>query len=163
MAERFTLFWDGPFSQWTESPFSLDGVAYNTAEQFMMAEKARLFGDAATLGRILEALQPWDQKELGRRVAGFDEAVWRRHARDIVYRGSRAKFTAHPDLLAILMDTAGTTLVEASPVDRIWGIGLSREDPRAQDRSHWRGTNWLGETLTRLRDDLIAQGRSVRG
>jgi ribA/ribD-fused uncharacterized protein len=157
MTERFTLFWDGPFSQWAESPFSLDGTAYNTAEQYMMAEKAGLFGDAATRTRILEAHQPWDQKALGRRVAGFDEAVWRRHARDIVYRGNRAKFTAHADLAAQLFATAGTTLVEASPVDRIWGIGRGPDDPRALDPAQWRGTNWLGETLTRLRDDLLAE------
>ncbi|MGV3456653.1 NADAR family protein [Sphingomonas sp.] len=156
-AERFTFFWSGPFSQWHKSAFTLDGVVYNTAEQYMMAEKARLFRDDETCARILTVSDPRDQKALGRRVRNFDEARWNAVARDIVYRGNRAKFTTHRDLLTTLFDTAGTTLVEASPLDTIWGIGLAADDPDASDRTKWRGTNWLGEVLTELRDTLLAE------
>src|SRR5690349_8988998 len=78
-------------------------------------------------------------------------------AREIVFRGNRAKFTTHRDLLALLLETHGSTLVEASPLDTIWGIGLAADDPSASDRSAWRGTNWLGEVLTRLRETLLAE------
>lgn len=155
--ERFTFFWSGPFSQWHKSPFTIDGTIYNTAEQYMMAEKARLFGDEEMRARILAASDPRDQKALGRRVRGFDESRWNAAARKIVYRGNRAKFTTHRDLLTTLFETTGTTLVEASPLDTIWGIGLAADDPDAGDRTKWRGTNWLGEALTRLRDALVAE------
>jgi hypothetical protein len=160
VSERFTFFWSGPFSQWHRSPFTLDRHLYVTAEQYMMAEKARLFGDEETLERILAAREPRDQKALGRRVRGFDTERWNAVARDIVYRGNRAKFTTHRDLLALLLETEGTTLVEASPLDTIWGIGLAADDPDALDRNAWRGTNWLGEVLSRLRDTLIEEQRS---
>jgi ribA/ribD-fused uncharacterized protein len=155
--ERFTFFWSGPFSQWHRSRFTIDGMLYETAEQYMMAEKARLFGDEEACRRIMAAPDPRDQKALGRKVRDFDRDRWSDVARDIVHRGNRAKFTTHRDLLAALFDTEGTTLVEASPFDTIWGIGLAADNPDALDRTKWRGTNWLGEILTRLRDTLLAE------
>ena len=160
-AERFTFFWSGPFSQWHKSPFQLDGQYYVTAEQFMMAEKARLFGDQLALEAILAARDPGEQKRLGRLVRGFDQRKWEEAARDIVYRGNRAKFTTHRDLLELLFATEGTTLAEASPVDTIWGIGLAADAVDASDRSKWLGKNWLGETLQRVRDDLLRESRDV--
>lgn len=155
--ERFTFFWAGPFSQWYKAPFQLDGQYYNTAEQFMMAEKARLFGDGAALEAILLERDPSKQKRLGRLVRGFDVDRWNAAAKDIVYRGNRAKFTTHRDLLQMLFETEGTSLAEASPVDTVWGIGLSANAEDATDRSKWLGMNWLGETLQRLRDDLLRE------
>lgn len=154
MKERFTMFWSGPFSQWHPSPFTIDGVRYNCAEQYMMAEKARLFGDATREQMIMSAANPKDQQRYGRQVVGFDKAIWEKHARDIVRRGNMAKYTQNPLLKRLLLATAGTTLVEASPHDCIWGIGLRATDPRSQKRSTWRGTNWLGEVLTEVRDSL---------
>jgi ribA/ribD-fused uncharacterized protein len=158
--ERFTFFWSGPFSQWHKSPFTLDGQTYNTAEQYMMAEKARLFGDEETREKILATTNARKQKALGREVRGFDTVRWQEAAREIVYRGNRAKFAANEELLAVLFATEGTTLVEASPDDRIWGIGFAEDHPDAQDRSKWQGFNWLGETLTRVREDLLAEQRT---
>ncbi|MFT4977939.1 MAG: ribA/ribD-fused uncharacterized protein [Myxococcota bacterium] len=159
--ERFTLFWDGPFSQWTTAYFTIEGVEYSCAEQHMMAMKARFFEDLDTLSLIMEAESPSTQKRLGRLVEGFDADRWEEEEDNgmprcwnVVFQGNRAKFTQNPELLELLLDTAGTTLVEASPDDIIWGIGLSEEDPRAHDRSEWRGSNWLGEVLTELRDEL---------
>lgn len=163
--ERFTFFWDGPFSQWHPCTFTLDDIEYNCAEQYMMAEKARLFGDEETLAEILEADDPRTQKALGREVAGFDVDVWQADAANgrpacwnIVWRGNMAKFSQQPHLRKRLLATAGTTLVEASPHDRIWGIGLRKTDPAAQSRDGWRGLNWLGEVLTNVR--LQLEGRS---
>ncbi|MFA6117379.1 MAG: NADAR family protein [Sphingomonas sp.] len=157
--ERFTFFWSGPFSQWHPSNFTVDGERYATAEQYMMAEKARLFRDEDVRQQIMATADPRDQKALGRKVRFFDADRWNAVARAIVYRGNRAKFTTHRDLLTVLLDTEGTTIVEASPLDTIWGIGLAADSPDAHDRTKWRGTNWLGEVLTRLRDTLIEEQR----
>jgi hypothetical protein len=133
----------------------IDGLWYNCAEKYMMAEKARLFKDDETLSKIMAAIDPSDQKRYGREVQGFDKDKWDAVARDVVYKGSMAKYTQNPNLKRYLLATVGTTLVEASPKDNIWGIGLAKDDPRAQDRSTWRGKNWLGETLTKVRDNII--------
>jgi ribA/ribD-fused uncharacterized protein len=100
---------------------------------------------------------PKQQKALGRTVRGFSEPLWNEGAKEVVYKGSRAKYGQNPELKELLLSTAGTTLVEASPYDSIWGIGLRASDSRAKSRETWRGTNWLGETLTRLRDEFIAE------
>ena len=158
MRERFTFFWSGPFSQWHPSPFMADGRHYACAEQYMMSGKARLFGDVEMVVRIMADPEPAKHQRLGRLVKGFVQEVWDDKARGIVYLGNWAKFSQNPDLGALLKATVGTTLVEASRSDCIWGIGLGVEDPEAQDRRNWRGTNWLGQVLTDVREDLF-QGK----
>ena len=108
--------------------------------------KARLFGDAAVAEAILAETDPAGQKALGRMVAGFVADTWAAVARDVVFRGNTAKFGQHPDLLERLRQTCGTTLVEASPQDCVWAIGLARDDPRARQRETWRGHQlaWRG-------------------
>jgi ribA/ribD-fused uncharacterized protein len=156
----FTFFYTqaSPFSQWYPCTFVVDGNTYSCAEQYMMRGKAVLFGDHAIAAQILAAPHPRDHKALGRKVASFDDAIWRREREAIVLAGNRAKFTQNPELRALLVATRGTELVEASPRDRIWGIGLGADDPRARDRAQWRGANLLGKILTALRDELIAAG-----
>ena len=153
--EKFTFFWSGPFSQWHKSKMVIDGINFGTAEQFMMYSKATLFGDKEIAEKILKTSNPKEQKALGRLVKNFDNKIWQEQCREIVYKGNYAKFTQDGILKKQLLATAGTTLVEASPFDKIWGIGLAENDPRAKDRSKWLGTNLLGETLTKLREDLI--------
>lgn len=155
MSEKFTFFYGGWASQWAPSKFVIDSVEYNCAEQWMMSEKARLFGDDDALDIIMKSDNPKVQKATGRLVRNFDPKVWEANAKLIVYRGNKAKFTQNANALEWLLDTVGTTLVEASPWDSIWGIGLSANDVRAQDRSTWQGTNWLGEIVTQVRDDII--------
>lgn len=153
----WTFFYgnQSPFSQWHPCRFVVEEVAFNCAEQFMMYGKAQLFGDREIATQILAASQPRVHKALGRKVRHFDDTVWKRERESIVYTGSRAKFTQNPALHAALIATRGTTLVEASPTDRVWGIGLRATDPRASDPVHWRGLNLLGKVLTRVRDDLV--------
>lgn len=154
----FTFFFTeaSPFSQWYRCAFSAGGATFNCAEQYMMHGKAVLFGDAESAAAILAAAHPRQHKALGRKVRGFDDAVWKREREAIVLAGNRAKFTQNPALLEQLLATRGTTLVEASPYDRIWGIGLRATDPRAHDPAQWRGQNLLGRILTALRDELAA-------
>ncbi|UIS24762.1 YbiA [Stenotrophomonas phage vB_SmaS-AXL_1] len=151
---RYTLFYGGVFSQWYPSPMVIDGVEYGCAEQYMMAQKARVFGDEQALDEIMATSNPAEQKAIGRRVKGFDRRQWDSVSRDVVMRASLAKFTSDPKLRAQLLLTEGTLLVEASPTDVIWGIGLDERDPRCHDPSEWRGTNWLGQVLTDLRENL---------
>lgn len=153
--EKFTFFWQGPLSQWHMCKFTVHHVEYNCTEQWMMAEKARLFNDRDTESLILKAKSPKEQKALGRQVKGFNEDVWNQHDMDIVENGNYAKFTQNMQLLKILLAGEGTTFVEASPYDKIWGIGLAANDPRATVRSQWKGQNKLGIVLTRLCDKLV--------
>jgi hypothetical protein len=152
----FTFFWrpDSVFSQWYPCVFDVGGHRFVCAEQYMMVGKARLFGDDDIAAQILAEVDPRAHKALGRKVRGFDEHAWRKAREGIVYDGNRAKFTQHADLLAALRATAGTELVEASPMDRIWGIGMASSNPLATDPTKWKGQNLLGRILTRLRDDL---------
>lgn len=156
--EKFTFFWSGTFSQWHPSPFMVDAIWYNCAEQYMMAEKAKLFHDTKKFQMILNAIEPVDQKRYGRLVENFVKETWDANAKNIAYKGNYAKFTQNENMKKELLATAGTTLVEASPEDTIWGIGLRKEDPRALNRDTWKGTNWLGQTLTEVREHIIKEG-----
>lgn len=138
-------------SQWFPAPFEVDGQLYATAEHFMMAEKARLFGDLEMRSRILAATHPNQAKSLGRQVNGFDEAIWNANSWDIVVRANLAKFRQNPPLQEFLRQSGARVLVEASPLDRLWGIGLHRDDPRAQDPRQWEGENRLGFALMEVR------------
>ena len=155
---KYTFFYGNtPFSQWHPSVFIIDDIAFNCAEQWMMYSKAWLFGDDASAKAILAATDPKVQKQLGRDVVGYVEAMWVEVRERIVKAGNRAKFTQNPDMLQALLDTAGTVLVEASPYDVVWGIGFRKSDPLAQDPRNWRGLNLLGKVLTELRAELMAQ------
>ena len=141
-------------SQWWPCSFTIDGTRYTTAEQWMMASKARLFGDREALIAILAATQPKECKALGRAVRDFDEATWRQHRFDIVTAGNVAKFGQDSTLRAYLLATGEEILVEASPTDCVWGIRQHRQHPDAQDPLRWRGQNLLGFALMRARSIL---------
>ncbi|MEW1645641.1 NADAR family protein [Streptomyces sp. NPDC091219] len=141
-------------SQWWPSPFTVDGVTYATAEHWMMAGKARLFGDGDALTRVLAAGHPSQAKKAGRLVRGFDEEVWARERFGIVVEGSVRKFSADAELRGFLLGTGERVLVEASPVDRVWGIGLAADDVAAGDPERWRGPNLLGFALMAARGVL---------
>lgn len=163
MAETFAFFWKSRLSQWQRAPFVLGGVTFTHAEQYIMYSKALLFGDRDAAGRILAAETPREQQSIGRTVRGFDEPTWELFREGIVFAGNYARFRQNPDQRELLFATRGTTLVEASPHDRVWGIGLAADDPRALDRSQWLGLNLLGEALTRVREVLtweMSQGGS---
>lgn len=141
-------------SQWWPAAFSVAGVEYATAEHWMMAAKARLFEDPEAEHRAITAPNPALAKKAGRLVRGFDEAVWQRERFGIVVEGSVHKFAAHPDLREFLLATGNRVLVEASPVDRVWGIGLAGDDEAAQDPERWQGPNLLGFALMAARERL---------
>lgn len=140
-------------SQWYGAPFVIEGQRYPTAEHFMMAEKAALFDDQATRAMVLQAPNPGAAKALGRQVRGFDEAIWLENRFAIVTRANKAKFAQNPELSMFLKQTGSRVLVEASPVDRIWGIGLAQDDEKVNNPNLWRGLNLLGFALMQVRND----------
>lgn len=155
MNDNYHFFWNGVFSQWYPSKFKDDtDRLFVTAEQYMMYHKALTFGDVEISEAIMKTDNPSVQKGLGRQVKNFNADVWNAVAKDIVYQGNMYKFSQNSVLLDVLMSTGTRTLVEASPYDTVWGIGLSEVDAKITPPEEWRGTNWLGEVLTKLRDDL---------
>ena len=144
------------FSQWYESAFRIDEELYRTAEHYMMVRKARLFGDESAATAILAAVTPNEAKSLGRRVRDFSEPIWLDQREEIVFTGNLAKFGQNSGLRKFLLNSADAVLVEASPVDAIWGIGLAQEDSSAQIPSAWPGLNLLGFALMKVRERLQA-------
>ena len=156
ISDDVVLFWHPPSvsSQWTPSPFTVDLVEYNCAEQFMMASKARLFGDDTALSAILALDDPREQKRLGRQVRHFDPELWQSESENIVLNGNFAKFSQNEEMCHALIKTGDRRLAEASPHDHLWGIGLSACDPRASFPDSWCGRNLLGQALELAREIL---------
>lgn len=163
---KYALFWghqpstDGSitkscFSQWYRAPFKIEGINYSTAEHYMMAEKARLFKDESVLNRILKARSPGEAKKLGRLVNGFNEEKWLDHRFDIVCRANQAKFSQDQKLKQFLLHTGKKVLVEASPKDKIWGIGMSATHDHIYNPRLWKGLNLLGYALMFVREQLV--------
>jgi ribA/ribD-fused uncharacterized protein len=144
----------GCLSQWWPAPFTEDGVTYATAEHWMMAGKARLFDDEQGLAAVLAAASPKDAKGAGRAVRGYSDQAWAAARFDLVVAGNLAKFRQNPDLAEFLSATRRKVLVEASPRDRVWGIGMGASHSDATRPSRWRGTNLLGFALMNVRDQL---------
>ncbi|MCO1654717.1 NADAR family protein [Pseudonocardia humida] len=147
----------GCLSQWWPVDLEVDGRTFASAEHWMMWRKAVLFDDAEAAERVLRAATPAEAKKIGAEVRGFRAAAWEAERFDVVVAGNVAKFTQHDDLRAVLLGTGSRVLVEASPVDRIWGIGLAADDQRADDPTAWRGLNLLGFALMRVREQLRDQ------
>ncbi len=150
---KFVFFWGGPFSQWYTHKMRIDGVDYSCAEQFMMAMKAQVFNDEDAYEKIMATKDPRKQKAIGRKVRNFDPTEWGKVAKEYVYIANLKKFEDNP-LREILLATGDLEIVEASPYDKIWGIGMGEDDPDRFDKTKWRGTNWLGEVLMQVREDL---------
>jgi ribA/ribD-fused uncharacterized protein len=164
---RFLFFWGhtpkgpglGPWilSNWFLSPFVIDGLEYPTNEHWMMAEKARLFGDEVALARVLRAASPGEAKAIGREVRGYDDARWAAVRFAAVARGCEAKLRQNEAMGEYALRTGDAVLVEASPRDRIWGIGMSASHPDATDPRRWQGENLLGFALMKARAALAAR------
>lgn len=142
------------FSQWYSSPFTFDNVVYKTAEHWMMAQKARLFGDQQIFEKILNANKPGEVKQLGRQIKGFNETIWNENKFEIVKKGNIHKFSLNTSLKQFLIGTGNRIIVEASPNDTIWGIGLTQDSKGIEDPHTWRGKNLLGFALMEVRDFL---------
>lgn len=157
--EQFVFFWSGPFSQWDQTPFRDEkGLEFNCAEQYMMYHKAMTFEDREMASKIMSTTDPRKQKAYGREVKNYDDAIWAQRRYQIVVEGSILKYTQNEKAYRALLATGTKTIVEASPLDKIWGIGLTETNPDASDRSKWQGLNLLGKALMDVRERLTAKG-----
>lgn len=145
---------NGYLSNWYACKFTVDGIEYNSSEQYMMEQKAVLFNDQITRYKILTSSKPKEQKSLGRTVKGFKMLVWLQECERIMIKGLIAKFQQNPTLHEKLLSSEDSILVEASPYDKVWGIYLHDCDPRAKTMAKWQGQNLLGYILMVVRDYL---------
>ncbi|CAF0964429.1 unnamed protein product [Adineta steineri] len=147
---RFHYFYQtaSPFSNFHPCTFSENEVQFHCSEQYMMYHKAKLFGDNETAEAILEAKSPADCKALGRIVRNFDGKLWMDNRTHIVSNALQLKFYQDTKMKQALLEQDGNLLVEASPNDGIWGVGLKKTDPLIKKRSNWQGLNLLGYILT---------------
>lgn len=143
------------FSQWFPIGFTEDGVYYATAEHYMMAKKATLFGDTEILAQILASQTPDVAKELGRKVRNFDATLWEEKAFGYVTQGNFLKFSQYDNLKEFLISTKDSVIVEASPYDKIWGTGISINDADSRNPDKWKGTNLLGFAIMEARDLIL--------
>ena len=146
------------FSQWFESPFTVNDVIYKTSEHWMMAHKALLFNDRNNFEKIINCDKPGEAKEYGRQVLGYDDQTWNDKKFDIVKLGNIHKFNQNHEFAKYLIKTDDRIIVEASPVDTIWGIGLSQDSSNIENIYNWRGQNLLGFVLMETRDFLKSFG-----
>ncbi len=149
------------FSQWWKSDFSIETDQYCCMEQYMMAEKARLFEDEEVLEEILKSKNPKQIKELGRKVRNFKEDIWQRNRCSIILNGNYAKFLQNKRLREFLLQTQNRVLVEASPYDKIWGIGMLADDEHVNNPLEWKGQNLLGFALMEVRDELLRVCKNI--
>lgn len=154
ITDKYVFFWNGIYSQWHKAKMSIDGVDYNSAEQYMMHQKALLFGDTEIAEQIMEESNPREQKRFGRMIKNFDKALWDKNCLSIVYKGNIAKFTQNPELKEQMLATEDRIFVEASPLDYIWGIGLAEDAEGIDNPSNWLGLNLLGQALTLVKQEL---------
>jgi ribA/ribD-fused uncharacterized protein len=155
VTDKFVFFWNGIYSQWHSAPMTIGKIEYNSCEQYMMHQKALLFGDDEIAELIMQEENPKEQKKYGRMIRGFDKATWDKNCLAIVYEGNLAKFSQNEDLKAALLLTGDRIMVEASPLDNIWGIGLDENAEGIEDPSFWLGLNLLGQAITLVKGQLM--------
>ena len=143
------------FSQWYEAPFEDNGILYPTAEHYMMMQKAKLFADEEMVTKIKNATHPGEAKKFGRLVKNFNSEIWEKNRFGIVVQANILKFSQNKQLKTFLLNTVERVIVEASPVDKIWGIGLTADNPNAQKPDQWKGENLLGFALMEVRERIL--------
>lgn len=149
-------------SQWWPAQFQEEGILYRTAEHYMMIHKAKLFGDEEILLKMLQKDSPKDVKDLGRQIRNFNPDTWNKHKFRIVRQGNYLKFSQNEELKDFLVQTGNKVLVEASPVDPVWGIGLTEDAPNARNPREWRGENLLGFALMEVRDQFTGHSDNMK-
>jgi len=159
---RPVLFWkdtdrNGYLSNWARSPLIVKGQAFNCVEQYIMWSKAVIMSDGTREAEILATTDPQRQKRLGKSVHPWNKALWARHRSQVLYTAVKAKFSQNEGLRCRLLATFPRPMAEASPSDKVYGIGIAPDDPRAQDPENWRGENLLGQVLEQVRTELLEE------
>lgn len=155
ITDKYVFFWNGIYSQWYTSPMVINDITYICAEQYMMHQKALFFNDTEIAEKIMLTSDPRDQKQLGREIKNFDKLRWDKVNFQIVYNANYAKFTQNEDLKKQLLETGNKIMVEASPYDQIWGIGMGEEESGIDNPMNWKGQNLLGWVITLVKHHII--------
>lgn len=155
---EYIFFWkedkpNGYLSNWYPAKFNV-GIDFVNSKQFLMFQKALLFKDKDAVDKIMDTSDPAKIKKYGREVKNFDEKVWNGYKKRFMLHGLYNKFSQNPELKEKLLATGDKILVEASPYDKVWGIGLGPTDNDRFDESKWKGENLLGQCLMEVRDFL---------
>lgn len=149
---KYLMFWGSEFSNWYKTPTIINNISYNCIEQYMMHSKALLFGDISTAELIMKTSNQRDQKALGRTVKNYDDAIWSEKRFEIVKAGVKQKFLSNKTLFDLFIKHKDCYFVEASPLDKIWGIGYDTDNAIA-NIDYW-GLNLLGQIYNDLRHDI---------
>lgn len=153
-SSKMCLFYGGPFSQFYKTKFVIDAVEFCCAEQYMMYSKAVMFNDMQAAHEIMKEERPFMMQKWGRTVRNFDQSLWDVHKFAIVTKGNLAKFSRDTKLLQRLLSTGESVIAEASPYDKIWGIGLDVQKAKRTPVTEWPGLNLLGKALMDVRSKL---------
>ena len=156
ITDKMVLFWDGPYSNFEPCEIKLEGKTFSSSEQAFMYYKALTFDSKEIAKQILATSKPAEAKRLGRKIIGYDDDKWSKVRYDVMLKVCRAKYSQNERLKQKLLQYKGLMFVEASPVDKIWGIGLGQDDTRALDISKWNGQNLLGKVLNEVQAELLA-------
>lgn len=154
VSENYHFFYKSKLSQWHMVDFKVDGIIYCCCEQFMMSQKSLLMGDIDSHYNIMKSRSPAEHQRFGREVKYFNNDLWDKNKINIVHKGNYHRFTQSDECLKLLLDTFPKLLVEASPIDRVYGVGLSANDPLINDSKNWKGVNLLGQILTLVRTEI---------
>lgn len=154
VTDKYVFFWGSEFSNFYPCRFTVDGIEFNCSEQYFMWRKAKFFNDEECAEKILKAKHPQEQKRLGRNVKDFDIAKWEIEREDAMYQGVYNKFSQNQKLKNLLLKYKDHKFVEASPYDRIWGIGMREDAFGVTNEKHWLGLNLLGKIIDKVRDEL---------
>ena len=159
LTNDFIFFWKdneeyGFLSNWYKSKFVIDDFEYLHVEQYIMAQKAKMFHDSANYTAILRATEPWECKDLGRKVTPYDNKKWSENRYEIAKTAVRAKFEQNDELKQKLLATGNAILAEASPKDDVWGIGIDAATAAKTDIKEWPGQGILGMILMEVRAEL---------
>ena len=158
ITDKFIFFYKENLSQWNMSAIKdpKTGLTFNCNEQYMMWHKAMLFEDQESADKIMKEAHPRDQQARGREVKNYKQELWDRWKFEIVFNATWLKFTQHPALLKQLLEyPRGRVFVEASPVDKVWGIKMGENDPGVDDPANWKGENLLGLAITDTLNGII--------
>lgn len=155
--ENIIYFWkpnqaNGWLGNWFSSPFTVDGKNFVNSEHYFMWKKILMFQPELE-DTILKMTNPKDMKYLGGKVKNYDDVIWGSARYGIMKAAVTEKFKQSPELKAQLLSTGNAILVEASPYDRIWGIGMNAQQAR-NSKDGFLGQNLLGKVLMEVRDEL---------
>lgn len=160
ITDKYVFFWQGPFSNWYSASFKMDGVSFLTTEQAFMWQKAMFFDDHEIAAKILSSDSPKAAKDLGRQVKNYNDAKWNEVRSQMMLHACNAKFAQNEEPRKLLLETGERILVEASPYDKIWGIGMGENEDGVENEANWKGLNLLGKVLMQVREKILDFNRT---